>query len=173
MYLVFSMYMVYSSIYMEYTWDIHGYTMESWISIGVDIHGISMDIPWISVKYIHGISMEIHGISYDVYTWYIRGISRDIPGYSYFLKPDFSACPCCWSHSMHTLARVWVIKSILFHAPPWQLCQGKTRTTKALCRRRRVAAAAVLLASCLFPRNAAGIDLNLGERWGRGCLQGR
>jgi hypothetical protein len=43
----------------------------------------------------------------------------DIPS---FLKPDFAASPCCWSHSMRT--RVWVIKSFLFHAPPWQLRQG-------------------------------------------------
>ncbi len=33
--------------------------------------------------------------------------------------------PCCWSHSMRT--RVWVIKNVLFHAPPWQLCQGIRR----------------------------------------------
>ncbi len=36
-----------------------------------------------------------------------------------FLKPDFAAGPCFWSHSMRT--RVWVIKSVLFHAPPWRL----------------------------------------------------
>ncbi len=42
-----------------------------------------------------------------------------------FLKSDFAAGPCCcqWSHSMRT--RVWVIKNVLFHAPPWQLRQGK------------------------------------------------
>ncbi len=84
-----------------------------------------MDIPRISTKYIPGISMDIHGISFDVYTWYIRGISMDIP---IFLLPDFSAGPCCWFHSMGT--RVWVIKSVLFHAPPWQLCQGIRLPTK-------------------------------------------
>ncbi len=36
-----------------------------------------------------------------------------------FLKPDFAAGQCCWSHSMRT--RVWVIKSALFRVPPWQL----------------------------------------------------
>jgi hypothetical protein len=96
------------------------------------VDGISMDIPY--HVYPHSIYMvypwiymDIHGISFDVYTWYICGISMDIPGYS-FLKPDFAACPCCWSHSMCT--RVWVIKSVLFHAPPWQLCQGKRLPTK-------------------------------------------
>jgi hypothetical protein len=48
----------------------------------------------------------------------------DIPS---FLKPDFSAGQCCWSHSMRT--RVWVIKSVLFHALPWQLRQGKRLPT--------------------------------------------
>ena len=26
--------------------------------------------------------------------------------------------------------RLWVVKSVLFHAPPWQLCQGKRWSTK-------------------------------------------
>jgi hypothetical protein len=46
--------------------------------------------------YIPRIYMDIHGISIDVYPWYIRGISMDIHR---FLNPDFSAGPCCWSHS--------------------------------------------------------------------------
>jgi hypothetical protein len=55
----------------------------------------------------------------------------DIPG---VLKPDFAASPCCWSpsHSMHT--RVRVTKSALFHAPPWQLRQGKRLPTKGSTR---------------------------------------
>jgi hypothetical protein len=97
------------------------------IYIRVDIHGLSMDIACISTNYIHGISMDIHGISFDVYTWYIRGISMDIPS---ILKPDFAAGLCCWSHPMRTC--VWVIKSVLFHAPPWQLCQGKMQRHKRL-----------------------------------------
>ena len=53
-------------------------------------------------------------------------ISLDIPS---FLKPDFSAGSCCgWSQSIRT--RLWVIKSVLLHAPPWQLCQGKRWPTK-------------------------------------------
>ncbi len=66
--------------------------------------------------------MYIHDISFDVYTWYhwyIRCVSVDIPS---FLFLDFSAGPCCWSHSMRT--RVLVIKIGLFHVPPWQLCLG-------------------------------------------------
>jgi hypothetical protein len=123
----------------QYTWNIHGISMDiPWISNGVDIRGTSMDIPRISTKCIPGISMDIHGVSFDVNTWYIRGISMDIPS---FLSPDFSAGPSCWSHSMRT--RVWVIKSVLFHAPPWQLCQGIRRPTKGSLllspRRRRLA----------------------------------
>ncbi len=129
---------------------------------------------------IHGMSfMHIHGI-YLVY----RGISMDIPS---FLKPDFAAGPCCWSHSMRT--RVWVIKSILFHAPPWQLCQGPRE--EATNKRLNPAAANLRIpspsvacgggdgggggsgAACVFPFLAAGNDLNLGERWGQGSLQGR
>ncbi len=102
-----------------YTWYIHGY-------------------PCISIMYIPRISMDIHGISFDVYPWYIRGISMDIPR---FLNPDFSAGPCCGSHSMRT--QVWVIKSVSFHAPPWQWCQGIRLPTKGSLllspRRRRLA----------------------------------
>ena len=54
------------------------------------------------------------------YPW----IYLDIPS---FLKPDFSAGPCCWTHSMRT--RLLVVKSVLLHAPPWQLCQGKRWST--------------------------------------------
>ncbi len=35
------------------------------------------------------------------------------------------------------------------------------------------AAATVSLVSFRFPSLVAGNDLNLGERWGQGCLQGR
>ncbi len=56
-----------------------------------------------------------------VYPW----IYLDIPS---FLKPDFSAGQCCWTHLMRT--RLLVLKSVLLHAPPWQLCQGKRWSTK-------------------------------------------
>jgi hypothetical protein len=64
--------------------------------------------------------MYLYGI-YVAYPWIFKFL--DIPS---FLKPDLAAGPpaCCWpgpgSHSM--CPRVWVIKSVLFHAPPWQLC---------------------------------------------------
>ncbi len=73
------------------------------------VHGIYMVYPWLPMEY-H--MMYIHGI-YTVYPW----IFLDIPS---FLKPVFSAGPCCWSHSKRTLV-LWVIKSTLFHAPPWVL----------------------------------------------------
>ena len=53
-------------------------------------------------------------------------ISLDIPS---FLNPDFSSGLSCWSQSIRT--RLWVIKSVLLHATPWQLCQGKRWPTKA------------------------------------------
>ncbi len=47
----------------------------------------------------------------------------------FIFQPDFAAGgPRCWSHSMRT--RVRVTKSVLFHAPPWQLRQGTRRATK-------------------------------------------
>ncbi len=119
-----------SFIYMAYTWYILGNTMYihqtgyTWYILGLSWiyhvypRSIYMVYPWIYVVY-H--LMYIHGI-YVVY----RGISMDIPS---FLKPGFAAGPCCWSHSMRT--RVWVIMSILFRAPPWQLRQWKRRPTKA------------------------------------------
>ena len=58
---------------------------------------------------------------YMVYPW----IYLDIPS---FLKPDFLAGQCCWTHAMST--HLLVVKSVLLHAPPWQLCQGKRWSTK-------------------------------------------
>ncbi len=95
-----------------------------------------MVYPWISwyrdMAYDH--LMYINGM-YVVYC----GISIDIPS---FLKPDFAAGPCCWSHSMRT--PVWVIKSVLFHVPPswWRgkwgytalVSQGKRLPTKGSTR---------------------------------------
>ncbi len=78
-----------------------------------------------------------------------RGISMYIPS---FLKPDFAAGPHCWSHSMRT--RVWVIKSVLFHAPPWQLHQGKRRTTKG--SRPLLPAAAVSVAAAAATASIGG-----------------
>jgi hypothetical protein len=108
---------------MVYPWIYHVYPSE-WIYM---VHpwiyqvyplSIYMVYPWIYMVY-H--LMYVHGINV-VY----RGISMDIPS---FLKPDFAAGPCCWSHSMRT--RVWVTRSVLFHAPPWQLRQGKGGPKKA------------------------------------------
>ncbi len=106
-----------------------------WISLELDMHGISMGTPCISTQYIHGISMDIHGISlmyivHGIYTAYPR-IFLDIPS---FVKPDFTAGPCSCSHSHHTV--MWVIKSTLFHAPPWQLCQGKRLPTNFISKSR-------------------------------------
>ena len=110
-YHVYPRHMPMSPICLVYTWYIHVYTMY------IQCRGYT----W----YIRGISMYIHGISFDVYTWYIRCISVDIPS---FLFLDFSAGPCCWSHSMGT--HVLVIKIGLFHPPPWQSCLGIRRPTK-------------------------------------------
>jgi hypothetical protein len=114
---VLGIYMVYT-MYIPghqtgYTWYILGYTMY----IQLYRPSIYMVYAW---KYMVYHLMYMHGI-YVVY----RGISIDIPN---FLKPDFAAGACCWSHSMRT--RVWVIKSVLFHAQPWQKRQGKRQPTK-------------------------------------------
>jgi hypothetical protein len=78
------------------------------------------------IWYIHGYPWYILCRIYMVYLW----ISLDIPSFL-TRKTDFSAGPCCWSHSMRT--RLWVIKSVSYHAPPWQLCQGKGWPTKGSC----------------------------------------
>ncbi len=148
-----------------YTWYILGYTMY----IQLYQPSIYMVYPWIYMVY-H--LMYMHGI-HVVY----RGISI---GISSFLKPDFAAGPCCWSHSMST--RVWGIKSVLFHAPPWQVHQGKRRPQKAQpdCRQRSPPVAGGGGDGSggggvvdVFPFLVAGNNLNLGERWCRGSLQGR
>ncbi len=115
---IHGIYLVYSWIYHVHPSDWIYMVYPSWI-YHVYPPSIYMVYPlaWICMVY-HW--MYMHGI-YVVY----RGISMDTPS---FLNPDFAACPCCWSHSMRT--RVWVIKSVLFHAPPWQLHQGKRQPTK-------------------------------------------
>ncbi len=132
---------------------------------------IYMVNPWMYMY----ISIDIHGISFDVYTWYICGIFMDIPS---FMKPDFAACACCWSHSMSTL--VMVIKITLLHSSPWPLCQGKRQTTKGSTRLPptpppavtaaavTAEAAEVLLTSFCFPSLVAGNNLNHGELERRG-----
>ncbi len=113
-----------------YTWNIHGISMDlPFISIEVDICSISMDIPCISTQYIHGYTWHIIWCIYMVYMSYIHE-------YSWLSEIRFCCLPVlldqCWSHSVHTL--VWMIKSVLFHTPPWQLCQGKRLTTKGSTR---------------------------------------
>ncbi len=113
-----------SYIYMVYTWYIQGYTMYihqtgyTWYILGYTMY-IMIQLYWPSIYMVYPYMvyhwMYMHGI-YVVYC----GISIDIPS---FLKPDFAAGPCCWSHSMRT--SVWVIKSVLFHSPSWQVRQGK------------------------------------------------
>jgi hypothetical protein len=97
----------------QYTWNIRGismFTMDmqrsgyTWY-----IHEYTTYIDQVYTWYIHVYTWYIC----DLYTWYIRCISMDIPS---FLFPDFSACPCCWSHSMRTHVPVLVIKIGLFHA---------------------------------------------------------
>ena len=105
--LVYTIHMVSSSICMVYVWYIHGIYLDiPYISKAVDIPCIYHVYPSIYMVYTQSI--------YMVYTWiymvyhltYIHGISLDIPCiYLYipsFRKPDFSAGPCCWSHSMRT-----------------------------------------------------------------------
>jgi hypothetical protein len=136
-------------------------------------HSIYMVYPWIYMVY-H--SMYIHGM-YVVYPW----IFLNIPS---FLKPDFAAGQCCWSHLMRT--RVWVIKSVLFRAPPWQsLCHWDKANHKRLNLTAAnlpplsleaavtAAAAAMWRVSFSVPSLVARNNLNLGERWSRWCLQGK
>ncbi len=87
--------------------------------------------------------------------------------------------------------RVRVTNSVLLRAPPWQLRQGKRRPTHKRLNptaanlnvppgRLSLVAAAVKTAAAAVSRGVvpfhslvAGNNLNLGERWGRGCLQDR
>ncbi len=77
----------------------------------------------------------------------------DIPS---FLKPDFAAghWQCCCSHSMCT--RVWVIKSILFHAPTLEIAPGEKAAHKRLNqtnpRLNPTAAAAATFPACRWWR---------------------
>ena len=171
---------------MVYPWIYHARIYHVYPS------SIYMVYPWIYMVY-HW--MYIHGI-YVVY----RGISMDIPR---ILKPDFAAGPCCWSHSMRTRVWVnqeclfhappWQLrqgtrrptKGSTRLPPMFPACRWwrRWRRRRRRCRGRlsvflvlaavTAAAAAVSRVSFRFPCLVAGNDLNLGERWGRGCLQDR
>ncbi len=104
-----------------------------------------------------------------------------------FLKPDFAAGPCCWSHSMRT--RVWVIKCFIqvpratmaIASPGEKAANKRLNPTAANVPRLSLvaavtaaaAAAAVSRAAFHFPSLLAGNDLNLGEGWGSWCLLDR
>jgi hypothetical protein len=88
-------------IYKVYPWVCHVYPSD-WIY---------MVYPWIYHVYPPGIYMVyplIYMVYHLMYTHGIfvvyHGISMDIPS---FLKPDFAACQCCWSHSMRTRVCGW------------------------------------------------------------------
>jgi hypothetical protein len=137
---------------MEYTGHIHGYTMYihrsgyTWYIHGylVYSHSISMVYPWMYMVYpwiyMANHLMYIHGI-YVEYPWIFLDTRS-------FLKPNFFSGLCCWSNSMRTRVWVWVIKSVLFHTTPWQMCHGekaalatkgstRLQQTSPLCRWRR------------------------------------
>jgi hypothetical protein len=83
------------------------YTVYPWIIYHVYRPCIYLVYPWIHMVY-H--LTYIHGI-YVVYPspWIFLAF------YNQISRPPGQ---CCWSHSMRT--RVWVIKSVLFHAPRWK-----------------------------------------------------
>ena len=114
--------------------------------------------------------MYIHGI-YVVY----RGISMDVHS---FLKTDFAVGPCCWSHSMRTRVCCFSI-AFMEILPGEEAAHERLNPTPSnlsplsLAAGVMAAAAAVSRASFRFPSLVAGNDLNLDERWGQGCLQGR
>jgi hypothetical protein len=117
------------------------------------IHGYTTyhDIDHVYTRYIHGYSLAF----WDQISQQARAAG-------------FIQCAHVW--------RVWVIKSVLFHAPPWQLCQGKGCPQQAQhdCRQPpplslaaavTVAAVAAVsrAASFSFPSLVAGSVLNGGE----------
>ncbi len=119
---IHGIYMVYPWIYHVYPsdWIYHVYRPSTYMVYPCR-PSIYMVYPWMytvyPLMYVHGIYLVYCGTSMDIHS---------------FLKPDFAGGQCCWSHSMRT--RVWMIKSVLFHAPPWQVRQGKRLPTEGSTR---------------------------------------
>jgi hypothetical protein len=172
-----------SYIYMVYTWYIHGYTMYihqtgyTWY-----IHGYPMYIHKLYTWYIHGYTWYIIWCIYVVYTWYIveypwtfRAFWNQISRQASTAGLIQCAHACGWSR---------VLDSKRHHG---NCARGKGCPQKAQpdCRQCSppvaqllvaavtAAAAAVSRAAFHFPSLLAGNNLNLGEGWGRGCLQDR
>ncbi len=157
-----------------------------------NIRCISMEIPCISIEvdtmYIHrsGYTCYIHTVYtwyiiwciYMVYMWYIYGYSWIFLAFWHqILRPASAAgliqCAhvCGWSRGNYS-------------TPHHGNARGKGGPQKAQpdCHQPSpsahaaavtAAVAVVLQASFRFPSLVPGNNLNLGERWGRGSLQGR
>ncbi len=162
-----------SYMYMEYTWYILGYTMYiHQTGYTCYILGYTMHIHQVYT----GISMDIHGISYMVYTWYIVVYPWIFLAFwNQISRPARAAGLIQWAHACG-----WsrVFYSTRHHG---NCARGKGCPQKAQpdCRQRSplaavmAAAAAVSQAAFRFPSLLPGNNLNLGEGWGRGCLQDR
>ena len=161
------------------TWRIYQVYPSEFIYQGYD--RISKDIPCISTKYIHGISMDIHGILFDVYTLYILGYPWIFLAFwNLILRPAHAAGLIQCAH-VCGLSRVFYC---MCH--PGSCARGNGDPQKALpdCRQPPPAVAGsggdcgsggvvAGIFPAFFPSLVVGNDLNLGERWGRRCLQGR
>ncbi len=87
---VFHMY----GICMVYVWYVLGYTIHMFYSgYTMYIQGYAWYILKVYTWHIHVYPWYMFSCIYMVYPW----IYLDIPS---FLKPDFSAGPCCWIHAM-------------------------------------------------------------------------
>jgi hypothetical protein len=127
--------------------------------------------------------MDIHGISFDVYTWYIRGISWYIHGYSELSETRFRGLPVLLvSFNVHTRVgdqECFIPRATMAIAPGEKAAHKRLNPTAANVPRLSLVAAVTAAAVAVsreafcFPSLLAGNDLNLGEGWGRGCLQDR
>ncbi len=165
---------------MVYTWYILGYTMYihqtgyTWYNLRY-----TMYIHQVYTWYIHGYTWYIIWCIYMVCTWYILVYPWIFLAFwNQILLPARAAgliqCAhaCGWS-------KVFIPRDTRAIAPGEKAAFKRLNPTAANVPRLSLvaavtaAAAAVSRASFRFPRLVAGNDFNLGEGWGRGCLQDR
>jgi hypothetical protein len=171
---------IHGILYMVYPWIYHVYPSD-WIN---------MVYPW------------IYHVFYQVYTWYIHGyhtlyiIWCIYMVYTWYIVVYPWIFLAFWNQISRPARAAGLIQCA--HACGWSrvFCSTRQRRHHGNCARGKgchkrlnptatnvphlslvvavtAAAAAVSLCAFRFPSLSAGNNLNLGEGWGRGCLQDR
>ncbi len=160
-------------IYIVYPWIYHVYPSD-WI-----YHGYTMYIHQVYTWYIHGYTWYIIWCIYIVYMWYIVVYPWIFLAFwNQISRPAHAAGLIQWAHACGW-SRVFYSTCHHGNCPRGK---GSPQKAQPYCSQRSLPVAGGgsdgsgcggVAGGFPFPSLVAGNDLNLGERWGRGCRQDR